>query len=107
VLPRADDAVAFTKAVAHRKRTHVRVGYSFCAAAELPSRALLAFQRTNPGVSADLSTMPTQDLLRGLRSGGLDPALPRYVSPENFQGWSVEELGTYPFNGREQVPPLP
>jgi DNA-binding transcriptional LysR family regulator len=97
VLQRADDAVAFTKAVAHRKRTHIRVGYSFYAAAELLPRALLAFQRTDPGVSVDLSTMPTQDMLRGLRSGGLDVALLRYVSPENFQGLSVEELGTYPF----------
>jgi DNA-binding transcriptional LysR family regulator len=97
VLQRADDAVAFTKAVAHRKRTHIRVGYSFYAAAELLPRALRAFQRTNPGVSVDLSTMPTQDLLRGLRSGGLDVALLRYVSPEDFRGLSVEELGTYPF----------
>src|SRR6478735_4660239 len=75
VLQRADDAVAFTKAVAHRKRTHIRVGYSFYAAAELLPRALLAFQRTNPGVSVDLSAMPTQEMFRGLRSGDLDLAL--------------------------------
>jgi DNA-binding transcriptional LysR family regulator len=97
VLQRADDAVAFTKAVAHRKRTHIRVGYSFYAAAELLPRALLAFQRTNPGVSVDLSAMPTQEMFQGLRSGDLDLALLRYMSPENFQGLSFEELGTYPF----------
>lgn len=97
VLQRADDAVAFTKAVAHRKRTRIRVGYSFYAATGFLPRALLAFQRTNPEVSVDLSTKPTQDMLRGLRSGSLDVALLRYASPENFQGLSVEELGTYPF----------
>ncbi|MGA7317759.1 MAG: LysR substrate-binding domain-containing protein [Silvibacterium sp.] len=96
VLQRADDAVAFTKAVAHRKRTRIRVGYSFYAATEFLPRALLAFQRTNPGVRVDLSTMPTQDMLRGLRSGSLDVALLRYELPENFQGLSVEELGRYP-----------
>ena len=97
VLQRADDAVAFTRAFAHRKRTHIRVGYSFYAAAELLPRALLAFQRTNPEVSVDLRTMPSKNLLRKLRSGALDVALLRYASPENFQGLSVEELGTYPF----------
>jgi DNA-binding transcriptional LysR family regulator len=97
VLQRAGDAVAFTKAIAHRKRTHIRVGYSFYAAAELLPRALLAFQRTDPGVSVELRTMPTQDLLRALRSGDLDVALLRYVSAEAFQGFFVQDLGAYPF----------
>jgi len=97
VLQRTDDALAFTRAVARRKRSEVRVGHLASPAAELLPRALRAFQRTNPGVSVYLCMMSTQDMLRALRSGSLDVALLGYVSPEDFQGLSVEELGVYPF----------
>lgn len=37
-----------------------------------------------------------RDLPRALRSGELDVSLAAYGSPEDFQGLSVELLGTYP-----------
>ena len=97
VLQRADDAVAFTKAVAHRKRSQVRIGHSEPPAAEILPRALRAIQRIDPEVSVDLRTMSGRDMLRAVRSGGLDVALLRYELPEDLQGLSVEELGAYPF----------
>jgi Bacterial regulatory helix-turn-helix protein, lysR family len=42
VLQRADDAVAFTKAVTHRKRSQIRIGHSESPAAEILPRALRA-----------------------------------------------------------------
>ena len=97
MLQRADDAVAFTKGVAHRKRSHVRVGHLACPAAEILPRTLRAFQRTNPDVSVDLRMMSPEDMLRALRAGGLDVAFVAYLSPEEFEGLSVVELGAYPF----------
>ena len=94
-LQRVDDAVAFTKAVAHRKRHQVRVGHSASATVEILPRALRAFQRTNPQVRVELRVMSTEDMLRALRSGDLDVALLVYGSPEDFQGLSVKELGAY------------
>jgi DNA-binding transcriptional LysR family regulator len=95
-LQRADDAVAFTKAVAHRERNHVRVGHSASATVEILPRALRAFQRTNPHVRVELRAMSTEGMLRALRSGDLDVSLLVYGLPEDFQGLSVKELGAYP-----------
>jgi DNA-binding transcriptional LysR family regulator len=67
-LQRVDDAVAFTKAVAHRKRHQVRVGHSASATIKILFRALRAFQRTNPHVKVELRVMSTEDMLRALRS---------------------------------------
>jgi DNA-binding transcriptional LysR family regulator len=35
-------------------------------------------------------------MLRALRSGDLDVSLTVYIEPTDFQGLTVEELGTYP-----------
>lgn len=95
-LLRVDDAVAFTKAVAHRKRNHVRLGYGAVPAVELLPRALRAFQRTNPHAKVELRAMETEEMLRALRSGDIDVFLAVYGLPEDFQGLTVEELGEYP-----------
>ena len=96
VLQRVEDAVALTKSVANQKRSQVRVGYTVPPAVEILPRALRAFQRTNPRVSVDLRMMSEQKMLRGLRSGDLDVCLTACVLLEDFEGLSVEELGTYP-----------
>jgi len=95
-LQRAEDAVALAKSVANQKRNQVHVGYSVPPAVEILPRALRAFQRTNPQVSIDLRMMSEQQMLRALRSGDLDVSLTAYHDPTDFEGLSVEELGTYP-----------
>jgi hypothetical protein len=95
-LQRAEDAVAFTKAVANRKRNQVRAGHSASAIVEILPRALRAFQRTNPHVRVELRATSTEDMPRALRSGDLDVSLLVYGLPEDFQGLAVKELGAYP-----------
>ena len=94
-MQRVDDAVDFTKAVAHRKRHLIRVGHSASAIVEIIPRALRAFQRTSPQVRVELRVMSTEAMLRALRSGDLDVSLLVYGLPEDFQGLSVKELGAY------------
>jgi DNA-binding transcriptional LysR family regulator len=96
VLQRAEDAVAFTKSVANQKRSQIHVGYSVPPAVEILPRALRAFQRTNPQVGVDLRMMSEQKMLRAIRSGNLEVALTAYHVATDFEGLSVEELGTYP-----------
>ena len=95
-LQRVEDAVALTKSVANQKRSQVHVRYSVPPAVEILPRALRAFQRANPQVSVDLRMMSPQKMLRSLRSGNLDVAFTVDVVPKDFEGLSLEELGTYP-----------
>jgi DNA-binding transcriptional LysR family regulator len=96
VLQRAEDAVALAKSVANQKRNQVHVGYSVPPAVEIFPRALRAFERANPQVSVDFRMMSAQKMLRALRSGDLDVSLTVCIEPTDFEGLSVEELGTYP-----------
>ena len=59
-------------------------------------RALRAFERTDPQVHVDLRMMSALERLRTLRSGELDVAFTNYIVPKDFEGLSLEELGTYP-----------
>jgi len=95
-LLRIDDAVSFTKAVAHRKRNRVRVGYGAVPTAEVLPRALRVFQRTNPHAKVELCAMVTGEMVRALHLGEIDVSLMVYGLPEDFQGLTVEELCTYP-----------
>ena len=96
VLQRAEDAVSFTKSMANRNHSGVRVGSSACPTVEIIPHALRAFERTNPQVTVNVRSMPTRDLPRALHSGELDVSVSAYGSPKDFQGLSVEPLGTYP-----------
>ena len=96
VLQRADDAVELVKAVALGKRGRVRVGYSASPTAEILPRALRSFQRSHPQIQVDLREMSTQGMLRGLRERTLDAALIVAISPQDFSGLTVQELGRYP-----------
>jgi DNA-binding transcriptional LysR family regulator len=96
VLQRAEDAVSFTKSMANRTRGGVRVGSSTYPNVEIIPRALRALERTNPDVTVDLRSMRRRDLPRALRAGELDVSVSAYGSAEDFQGLSVEPLGTYP-----------
>jgi DNA-binding transcriptional LysR family regulator len=96
ILQRADEAVELVKAVALGKRGRVRVGYSAAPTAEILPSALRSFQRSHPQIHVDLREMSTQGMLRGLREGTLDAALIVTISPQDFSGLTVQELGRYP-----------
>jgi DNA-binding transcriptional LysR family regulator len=95
-LLRVNDAVAFTKAFAHRKRNRIRVGYADLPTVEILPRILQAFQRTNPHAKVDLRAMTGQEMLRALHSSDIDVSLLSYIVPVDFQGLAVEELVSYP-----------
>lgn len=95
VLKRADEAVELIQAVALGKRGRVRVGYAASPTAEILPRALRLFQRARPMVSVDLHAMSTQEMLGGLRERALDAALIVSISPRDFAGLTVHELGRY------------
>lgn len=95
-LMRVDDAVAITKAEAHRKRNQICVGYGPVPTAEILPRALRAFQRSNPQVKVILRAMTTQEMVRALRSGKIDVSLMADGLSEDLEGLNVTELCTYP-----------
>lgn len=95
-LLRVENAVSFTRAVAHRRRNRVRVGYGAVATSEILPRALRAFQRTNPQAKVDLHTMTTEEMIRALRSGDIDVSLMADGLQEDFGELTVEEICTYP-----------
>ncbi|HZS39990.1 MAG TPA: LysR family transcriptional regulator [Polyangia bacterium] len=95
VLQRADEAVERVKAVARGKRGRLRVGHA-SGTIDLLRPALRSFSRTHPHVSVDLREMTSQGILRGLRSRTLDVAVAVPLSPRDFDGLTVENLGAWP-----------
>ena len=95
-LQRADEAVLLVKAVGLGKRGRVRVGYAPSPTAELLPRTLRSLLRTHPQVKVDLREMSTQGMLLALRERTLDAALLVSISPKEFEGLVVEEIGRYP-----------
>jgi DNA-binding transcriptional LysR family regulator len=95
ILKHADAAVARIKAVALGERGRVRVGHG-SAAVEILSGALRSFSRTHPHVAVDLREMTSQGMLRALRDRELDIVLTVAISPGDFDGLAVENLGAYP-----------
>jgi DNA-binding transcriptional LysR family regulator len=96
VVHRVEDAISFTKSIANRKPSRVRVGCCASSTVEIIPRALRAFQRTNPQVTVDLRRTLIQDMPGALRSGELDVCLGMCGSLEDFRGLSIEPLGAYP-----------
>jgi DNA-binding transcriptional LysR family regulator len=97
VLERAEAAVERVQAVALGKQGKVRVGHA-SATVDILRRALRSFSRTHPNVSIDLREMTSQGILRGLRNRTLDVALTVAISPRDFEGLAVEDLGAYPIH---------
>jgi LysR family transcriptional regulator, benzoate and cis,cis-muconate-responsive activator of ben and cat genes len=74
-LLRVNDAVAFVRSFAHRKRNCLRVGHISTLAIELLPRALRTFQRSHPHTRIELRTMTTLQMTRALNCGELDMAI--------------------------------
>jgi DNA-binding transcriptional LysR family regulator len=94
-LQRVDEAIETVKAAASGKKGRVRVGYAASPTAEALPRALKAFKQSNPHVAVHLRTMNSPAMLKGLQEGSLDVALVVPLSPHDFAGLVVEEIGSY------------
>jgi DNA-binding transcriptional LysR family regulator len=95
ILKRTDEAVEMIKAVSLGKRGRIKVGYAASPSVEILPKALKIFYRTRPMVSVDLHMMSTQGMLCGLRDRTLDAALIVSISPQDFVGLNVHEIGRY------------
>ncbi len=95
-LLRIEDAVSLTKAVAHRKRSRICVGYGPIPTAEILPRALRAFQLRNPKAKVDLRAMTTQEMIRALRKGEIDVSLMADGLSEDLEGLTIAEICSYP-----------
>lgn len=95
-LHRADEAVAAVKAVTLGKRGRLRIGYAASPTVEILPRILRLFRRTHPQITVDLCDLSTQGMLRGLKDRTLDAILTVSISPQDFAGLTVHELGSYP-----------
>jgi LysR family transcriptional regulator, benzoate and cis,cis-muconate-responsive activator of ben and cat genes len=96
VLQRVDEAVELGQAAARGRMGQVRVGYAASPTVEVLPRALRIFKDTSPGVSVQLRDMGSRAMLKGLREGSLDVALVVSVTPSDFAGLELEEIGSYP-----------
>lgn len=94
-LQRANDAVTFTRAAAHRQNNRIRIGHSAAASIEFLPRVLRGFRRKAPHAKIDLQTMTTVQMIRGLHSGELDVSLTVNGQTDILRGIVVEQLGTY------------
>jgi DNA-binding transcriptional LysR family regulator len=97
VLVRAQEAAQAARAFATGERGVIRLGYAPSPTVELLPQALQAFQKDSPGVRLTLHDLSVQEMLHGLREGGLDAALTVASSSKEMSGLAFEELRTYPF----------
>jgi DNA-binding transcriptional LysR family regulator len=95
-LQRADEAVDSIKAFALGRRGRVRIGYAVSATVALLPRILRLFRQTHPQIGVDLLELSHRGMLRGLQERALDAALIVSISPQEFSGFAIKELGSYP-----------
>lgn len=95
-LERADEAVYAIKAFALGGRGRVRIGYAASPTVELLPRILRSFRQTHPQIGVDLQELSHRGMARGLQERTLDAALIVSISPQEFSGFAIEELGSYP-----------
>ena len=95
VLQRAHEAVQIAKATANGQRGEIHLGYAPSLTVQLLPNALRHFQETSPQVRVQLHDLSTQEMLSGLRDGGLHVALLIQVSAKVMTGLTFEELRRY------------
>ncbi|MBX3196664.1 MAG: LysR family transcriptional regulator [Labilithrix sp.] len=96
ILRRTDEAVESMRALTRTEHRRVRVGYAASPTIEILPRALQRFHRMKPQAFVQLHDMSTQAMLRGLRERTLDVAMFVSLAPQEFAGFTVEEIATYP-----------
>jgi LysR family transcriptional regulator, benzoate and cis,cis-muconate-responsive activator of ben and cat genes len=95
-LERADEAIDAIKAFALGGRGRVRLGYAASPTVELLPRVLRLFRQTHPQIGVDLLELSHRGMARGLQERTLDAALIVSISPQEFAGFAIKDLGSYP-----------
>src|SRR2546430_144112 len=92
VLQRAEDAVNTARAVAMGGRGELHVGYAPSPTVRLLPPTLRAFQAELPDVRVKLHDLSTEEMVAGLREGGLQIAFVVRLTPAMLRGLRFEEL---------------
>ena len=96
VLRRADESVKKVQALARGEYGELHVGYAPTPTVEILPPALAAFQKAVPDVKVLLHDMSSDEILDGLRNGGLQLAVTAWPAAEYHPDLEFESLKTYP-----------
>ena len=96
VLRRTDESVKKVRALARGDYGELHIGYAPTPTVEILPPALAAFQKTVPGVKVLLHDMSSDEIVDGLRNGGLQLAVTAWPAPEYHPDMEFESLKTYP-----------
>ena len=96
-LQRAEDAVKTARAIATGARGELHVGYAPSLTARFLPGTLRAFQARSPGLRVKLHDLSTEEMLAGLREGGLQMAFVVRLTAAMLRGLRFEELARDPF----------
>ncbi len=96
VLRRADESIKKVRALARGEYGELHIGYAPTPTVEILPPALAAFQKTVPEVKVLLHDMSSDEIVDGLRNGGLQLAITAWPSAEYHPDMDFESLKTYP-----------
>ncbi|HUA66732.1 MAG TPA: LysR family transcriptional regulator [Alphaproteobacteria bacterium] len=96
VLRRADESVIKVRALARGEYGELHIGYAPTPTVEILPPALAAFQKTVPEVKVLLHDMSSDEILDGIRNGGLQLAVTPWPVAEHHPDVEFESLKTYP-----------
>lgn len=96
VLRRADESVTKVRALARGEYGELHIGYAPTPTVEILPPALAAFQKAVPGAKVSLHDMSSDEIVDGLRSGGLHLAISAWPAAEYHPDVEFESLKTYP-----------
>jgi DNA-binding transcriptional LysR family regulator len=96
VLQRADESVKKVQALARGEYGELHIGYAPTPTVEIFPPALAAFQKAIPGVKVLLHDMSSDEIVDGLRNGGLQLAVTPWPAGEHHPDVEFESLKTYP-----------
>jgi DNA-binding transcriptional LysR family regulator len=96
VLRRADESVKKVQALARGEYGELHIGYAPTPTVEILPPALAAFQKANAGVKVLLHDMSSDEIVDGLRTGGLQLAVTPWPAAEHHPDVEFELLKTYP-----------
>jgi DNA-binding transcriptional LysR family regulator len=96
LLQRAEESVKKVRALARGEYGELHIGYAPTPTVEIMPPALAALQKAVPGVKVLLHDMSSDEIVDGLRNGGLQLAVTALPSEENAPDMEFESLKTYP-----------
>lgn len=96
LLRRADESVKKVRALARGEYGELHIGYAPTPTVEILPPALAAFQKAVPEVKVLLHDMSSDEMIDGLRNGGLQLAVTAWPAGEFVPDVEFESLKTYP-----------